>query len=196
MKALLEEFKTIETFINDKLEKKNKELIEIKRHLKEIKSEIETYEKARDEAEERLDSNAYAEAKKQLNALNTSKEMYEKRLHKISGMALVSREEYDTLVDKVKLIADKTNDEINVKAEKLLPDFEKLAKEAIDIYDKANSLLHHIEKDLGNNSEDFKHDASGALLSDRYNGLKYTYKRPFNVAYSNIKREIELYKKF
>ena len=71
MKAL-EEFKTIETYINDKLEKKNKELIEIKRHLKETESKIETYEKARDEAEERLDANAYAEAKKQLNALNTS----------------------------------------------------------------------------------------------------------------------------
>lgn len=195
MKAL-EEFKTIETYINDKLEKKNKELIEIKRHLKEIESNIETYEKARDEAEERLDGNAYAAAKQQLNVLNTSKEMYEKRLNKISGMALVSREEYDALVDKVKMIADKTNDEINVKAEKLLPEFEKLAKEAIDIDDKANLLLHHIEKDLGNNSEDFKKDASGALLSDRFNGLKYSYKRPFKVAYSNIKKEVELYNEF
>lgn len=192
MKAL-EEFKTIETYINDKLEKKNKELIEIKRHLKETESKIETYEKARDEAEERLDANAYAEAKKQLNALNTSKEMYEKRLNKISGMALVSREEYDTLVDKVKLIADKSNDEINIKAEKLLPEFEKLAKKSTDIYDKANSLLHHIEKDLGNDSEDFKKTASGAILSDRFNGLNYRYKRPFNVVYSNIKKEVELY---
>lgn len=195
MKAL-EEFKTIETYINDKLEKKNKELIEIKRHLKEIESKIETYEKARDEAEERLDGNAYAEAKQQLNVLNTSKEMYEKRLNKISGMALVSREEYDTLVDKVKLIADKSNDEINIKAEKLLPEFEKLAKESIDIYDKANSLLHHIEKDLGNDSEDFKKSASGAFLSDRFNGLNYKYKRPFNVVYSNIKKEVELYNEF
>ena len=195
MKAL-EEFKTIETYINDKLEKKNKELIEIKRHLKETESKIETYEKARDEAEERLDANAYAEAKKQLNALNTSKEMYEKRLNKISGMALVSREEYDTLVDKVKLIADKSNDEINIKAEKLLPEFEKLAKESIDIYDKANSLLHHIEKDLGNDSEDFKKSASGAILSDRFNGLNYKYKRPFNIVYSNIKKEVELYNEF
>lgn len=195
MKAL-EEFKTIETYINDKLEKKNKELIEIKRHLKETESKIETYEKARDEAEERLDANAYAEAKKQLNALNTSKEMYEKRLNKISGMALVSREEYDTLVDKVKLIADKSNDEINIKAEKLLPEFEKLAKESTDIYDKANSLLHHIEKDLGNDLEDFKKSASGAILSDRFNGLKYEYKRPFNVVYSNIKKEVELYNEF
>lgn len=191
MKAL-EEFKTIETYINDKLEKKNKELIEIKRHLKETESKIETYEKARDEAEERLDGNAYAEAKQQLNALNTSKEMYEKRLNKISGMALVSREEYDTLVDKVKLIADKSNDEIKEKAKTLLPKFKELSIETININERTQKLLNLIEHGLGNDNDEFKRTPDGAVLSDRWNGLSYKYHRPFNVVYDNIEREVNM----
>lgn len=189
---VFEKFEEVELYIAEKVKEKDKELIEIKKRITETEAKIKRCEITKDEAEEKLDGDAYAKAKQELLALNTSKEMYERRFEKLDEIPLVSRKEYDEIIKDVKKLADKANDEIKEKAKTLLPKFKELSIETININERTQKLLNLIEHGLGNDNDEFKRTPDGAILSDRWNGLSYKYHRPFNVVYDNIEREVNM----
>ena len=90
---------------------------------------------------------------------------------------LVTKEEYNKLVDEIKTVADTENDAIIKKVEDFFPEFEKLRERHIENYTLANKVLALLENFIGRNTEDYKYDDDGHLLSGRYSGLEYTPKR-------------------
>ncbi|HGI9125078.1 TPA: hypothetical protein ACJVMN_001419 [Streptococcus agalactiae] len=167
--------------ISQKLEQlKESNLQEIEKYQTELEVIEPTIEKARQdiiEAKKKVDAAAYDIAKRELWTATNTKELLEDKLDELQHQPLVTKEEYNKLVDEIKTVADTENDAIIKKVEDFFPEFEKLRERHIENYTLANKVLALLENFIGRNTEDYKYDDDGHLLSGRYSGLEYTPKR-------------------
>lgn len=167
--------------ISKKLEQlKESNLQEIEKYQTELEAIEPTIEKARQdiiEAKKKVDAAAYDIAKRELWTATNTKELLEDKLDELQHQPLVTKEEYNKLVDEIKTVADTENDAIIKKVEDFFPEFEKLRERHIENYTLANKVLALLENFIGRNTEDYKYDDDGHLLSGRYSGLEYTPKR-------------------
>ncbi|HEN8992417.1 TPA: hypothetical protein U9D65_001380 [Streptococcus agalactiae] len=167
--------------ISRKLEQlKESNLQEIEKYQTELEAIEPTIEKARQdiiEAKKKVDAAAYDIAKRELWTATNTKELLEDKLDELQHQPLVTKEEYNKLVDEIKTVADTENDAIIKKVEDFFPEFEKLRERHIENYTLANKVLALLENFIGRNTEDYKYDDDGHLLSGRYSGLEYTPKR-------------------
>ncbi|HGA3511455.1 TPA: hypothetical protein ACGWFD_001311 [Streptococcus agalactiae] len=167
--------------ISQKLEQlKESNLQEIEKYQTELEAIEPTIEKARQdiiEAKKKVDAAAYDIAKRELWTATNTKELLEDKLDELQHQSLVTKEEYNKLVDEIKTVADTENDAIIKKVEDFFPEFEKLRERHIENYTLANKVLALLENFIGRNTEDYKYDDDGHLLSGRYSGLEYTPKR-------------------
>ncbi|HGD0053930.1 TPA: hypothetical protein ACG6RM_001314 [Streptococcus agalactiae] len=167
--------------ISQKLEQlKESNLQEIEKYQTELEAIEPTIEKARQdiiEAKKKVDAAAYDIAKRELWTATNTKELLEDKLDELQHQPLVTKEEYNKLVDEIKTVANTENDAIIKKVEDFFPEFEKLRERHIENYTLANKVLALLENFIGRNTEDYKYDDDGHLLSGRYSGLEYTPKR-------------------
>lgn len=167
--------------ISQKLEQlKESNLQEIEKYQTELEAIEPTIEKARQdiiEAKKKVDAAAYDIAKRELWTATNTKELLEDKLDELQHQPLVTKEEYNKLVDEIKTVADTENDAIIKKVEDFFPEFEKLRERHIENYTLANDTLEILENKIGKNEESYKYSDQGHLLSGRYSGLEYPPKR-------------------
>ena len=99
-------------------------------------------------AEETADLVAYDKAKGDIWTSQLAIELYQKQLDKLQNTPLVSKEEYNQLVSDIEKVADKLQDELNIKGAKLMAELKSLADESNAVYHKADELLHIAQYDV------------------------------------------------
>ncbi|MFZ2609208.1 MAG: hypothetical protein WAX16_07880 [Lactococcus raffinolactis] len=99
-------------------------------------------------AEETADLEAYDKAKGDISTSQHAIELYQKQLDKLQNTPLVSKDEYNQMVSDIEKVADKLQDELNIKGAKLMAELKALADESNAVYHKADELLSTAQYDI------------------------------------------------
>ena len=99
-------------------------------------------------AEETADLEAYDKAKGNISTSQHAIELYQKQLDKLQNTPLVSKDEYNQMVSDIEKVADKLQDELNIKGAKLMAELKALADESNAVYHKADELLSIAQYDI------------------------------------------------
>ena len=99
-------------------------------------------------AEETADLEAYNKAKEDIWTSQHAIELYQKQLDKLEDTPLVSKDEYNQMVSDIEKVADKLQDELNIKGAKLMAELKALADESNAVYHKADELLSIAQYDI------------------------------------------------
>ena len=99
-------------------------------------------------AEETADLEAYDKAKGDISISQHAIELYQKQLDKLQNTPLVSKDEYNQMVSDIEKVADKLQDELNIKGAKLMAELKALADESNAVYHKADELLSIAQYDI------------------------------------------------
>ncbi len=99
-------------------------------------------------AEETADLEAYDKAKGDISTSQHAIELYQKQLDKLQNTPLVSKDEYNQMVSDIEKVADKLQDELNIKGAKLMAELKALADESNAVYHKADELLSIAQYDI------------------------------------------------
>ncbi|HEL1711149.1 hypothetical protein MDL80_04195 [Streptococcus suis] len=145
--------------------------------LKAIDPKIEQAKQDIADAQTTVDAEAYDIAKRELWTAENTKEMLKNKLDELTQKPLISKRDYNKLVDEINVLAEKENMTIINKVSEMFPEFEKLKKLHTENYQLANDTLEILENKIGKNEESYKYSDQGHLLPGRYSGLEYTPKR-------------------
>lgn len=144
--------------------------------LKAIDPKIEQAKQDIADAQTTVDAEAYDIAKRELWTAENTKEMLKNKLDELTQKPLISKRDYNKLVDEINVLAEKENMTIINKVSEMFPEFEKLKKLHTENYQLANDTLEILENKIGKNEESYKYSDQGYLLPGRYSGLEYTPK--------------------
>lgn len=145
--------------------------------LEAIDPKIEQAKQGIADAQTRVDAEAYDIAKRELWTAENTKEMLKNKLDELTQKPLISKRDYNKLVDEINTLAEKENTAIIKKVSEMFPEFEKIKQLHIKNYEIANSTLQLLENKIGRNEKSYNYSDQGALLPGRFPNLEYTPKR-------------------
>ncbi|HEM6498036.1 hypothetical protein [Streptococcus suis] len=129
------------------------------------------------DAQMMADAEAYDIAKRELWTAENTKEMLKNKLDELTQKPLISKTDYNKLVNEINVLAEKENMTIINKVSEMFPEFEALKQLHIDNYNFANNTLQLLENKIGRNEKSYNYSDRGALLPGRLSGLEYAPKR-------------------
>ena len=147
----------------------------------ELQKVNERIQKAKDQmasAEESMNEKEYVKAKSDLATATNAKEMYIKRVDKVSNKPLITVDEYKKLNSKLQALEDERQEEFKAKVKKLMHQIEEVCSEARESINETNEVMEKLANDVlkptGLNQN--KKETFGVYSYwDRKNGAKIGY---------------------
>ena len=117
----------------------------------ELQKVNERIQKAKDQmasAEESMNEKEYIKAKSDLATATNAKEMYEKRVEKVSNVPLVTVDEYKTMINQLQTLEDERQEEYKAKVKKLMHQIEEVCSEARESINETNKVMDKLTYDV------------------------------------------------
>ena len=117
----------------------------------ELQKVNERIQKAKDQmasAEESMNEKEYIKAKSDLATATNAKEMYEKRVEKVSNVPLVTVDEYKTMINQLQTLEDERQEEYKAKVKKLKHQIEEVCSEARESINETNKVMDKLTYDV------------------------------------------------
>ena len=117
----------------------------------ELQKVNERIQKAKDQmasAEESMNEKEYVKAKSDLATAKNAKEMYEKRVEKVSNVPLVTVDEYKTMINQLQTLEDERQEEYKAKVKKLMHQIEEVCSEARESINETNKVMDKLTYDV------------------------------------------------
>lgn len=117
----------------------------------ELQKVNERIQKAKDQmasAEESMNEKEYVKAKSDLATAKNAKEMYEKRVEKVSNVSLVTVDEYKTMINQLQALEDERQEEYKAKVKKLMHQIEEVCSEARESINETNKVMDKLTYDV------------------------------------------------
>ena len=117
----------------------------------ELQKVNERIQKAKDQmasAEESMNEKEYIKAKSDLATATNAKEMYEKRVEKVSNVPLVTVDEYKTMINQLQTLEDEQQEEYKAKVKKLMHQIEEVCSEARESINETNKVMDKLTYDV------------------------------------------------
>ncbi len=169
--------RTIEDIKEELIAKSNENFNEIQKcetNLEAIDPTIQTAKENIITAKKEVDAEAYNKAKTELWTAENTKEMLVEKLQELHNTPLVTKVEYRTIYNEIINATELKNEELLEKISSVIPELEQLSKEYYKAVEEANATLRVLENKIGKNSEDFKKDENGRIVSEFFSGLSYS----------------------
>lgn len=169
--------RTIEKIKEELIAKSNENFNEIQKcetNLEAIEPTIRTAKENIIKAKKEVDAEAYSKAKTELWTAENTKEMLVEKLQELHNTPLVTKVEYRTFYNEIINATELKNEELLEKISSVIPELEQLSKEYYKAVEEANATLRVLEDKIGKNSEDFKKDENGRIVSEFFSGLSYS----------------------
>ena len=99
-------------------------------------------------AEESMNEKEYIKAKSDLATATNAKEMYEKRVEKVSNVPLVTVDEYKTMINQLQTLEDERQEEYKAKVKKLMHQIEEVCSEARESINETNKVMDKLTYDV------------------------------------------------
>ena len=117
------------------------ELQKVKKKKKKAKDQMAS-------AEESMNEKEYIKAKSDLATATNAKEMYEKRVEKVSNVPLVTVDEYKTMINQLQTLEDERQEEYKAKVKKLMHQIEEVCSEARESINETNKVMDKLTYDV------------------------------------------------
>ena len=117
----------------------------------ELQKVNERIQKAKDQmasAEESMNEKEYVKAKSDLATATNAKEMYIKRVDKVSNKPLITVDEYKKLNRKLQVLEDERQEEYKAKVKKLMHQIEEVCSEARESINETNKVMDKLTYDV------------------------------------------------
>ena len=117
----------------------------------ELQKVNERIQKAKDQmasAEESMNEKEYVKAKSDLATATNAKEMYIKRVDKVSNKPLITVDEYKKLNSKLQALEDERQEEFKAKVKKLMHQIEEVCSEARESINETNEVMEKLANDV------------------------------------------------
>ncbi|QGH02922.1 hypothetical protein [Streptococcus dysgalactiae] len=117
----------------------------------ELQKVNERIQKAKDQmasAEESMNEKEYVKAKSDLATATNAKEMYIKRVDKVSNKPLITVDEYKKLNSKLQALEDGRQEEFKSKVKKLMNQIEEVCSEARESINETNEVMEKLANDV------------------------------------------------
>ena len=93
-------------------------------------------------------TNAENELQKVDERIQNAKEMYEKRVEKVSNVPLVTVDEYKTMINQLQALEDERQEEYKAKVKKLMHQIEEVCTEARESVNETNKVMEKLANDV------------------------------------------------
>ena len=138
--------------INEHLDKliaeDNKVITNAEIELQKVNERIQNAKDRMVSAEESMNEKEYVKAKSDLATAKNAKEMYEKRVEKVSNVPLVTVDEYKTMINQLQALEDERQEEYKAKVKKLMHQIEEVCSEARESVNETNKVMDKLTYDV------------------------------------------------
>ena len=138
--------------INEHLDKliaeDNKVITNAENELQKVDERIQNAKDRMVSAEESMNEKEYVKAKSDLATAKNAKEMYEKRVEKVSNVSLVTVDEYKTMINQLQALEDERQEEYKAKVKKLMHQIEEVCSEARESINETNKVMDKLTYDV------------------------------------------------
>ena len=138
--------------INEHLDKliaeDNEVITNAENELQKVDERIQNAKDRMVSAEESMNEKEYVKAKSDLATAKNAKEMYEKRVEKVSNVSLVTVDEYKTMINQLQALEDERQEEYKAKVKKLMHQIEEVCSEARESVNETNKVMDKLTYDV------------------------------------------------
>ena len=138
--------------INEHLDKliaeDNKVITNAEIELQKVNERIQNAKDRMVSAEESMNEKEYVKAKSDLATATNAKEMYIKRVDKVSNKPLITVDEYKKLNRKLQVLEDERQEEYKAKVKKLMHQIEEVCSEARESVNETNKVMEKLANDV------------------------------------------------
>ncbi|EMF48741.1 hypothetical protein [Streptococcus parauberis] len=109
--------KEINAHLDQLIAKDNEIILNAETELQKVDERIQNAKDRMVSAEESMNEKEYVKAKSDLATAKNAKEMYEKRVEKVSNVSLVTVDEYKTMINQLQALEDENQEDYKKKLE-------------------------------------------------------------------------------
>lgn len=133
-------------------------------------------------AESNVNAEDYNKAKDNIWSAQHAKELYGKTKENLENKSLINRKQYNSILKEIKESADSEQEELNKKAIDLIVKIHSLADESKNSTNKANELMHTLQRKVYREPEGkiYREDGTSTWSSDKTYDAKITVSGFYN----------------
>ncbi|WP_249630443.1 hypothetical protein [Streptococcus uberis] len=140
--------KEINAHLDKLIAEDNKVITNAEIELQKVNERIQNAKDRMVSAEESMNEKEYVKAKSDLATAKNAKEMYEKRVDKVSNKPLITVDEYKMLNSKLQVLEDERQEEYKAKVRKLMHQIEEVCAEAMESINETNGVMEKLANDV------------------------------------------------
>lgn len=144
----METMNDIEEYLSEQATASKQAITECKNNIEQAEQTTQKANQDLATSEKEVNVDVYNQAKNDIWYAQHAKELYSKQLSKLQNTPLITKTEFNTLVQNITESADRAQSELSDQAVPLLKQLKKLADESADINTHANTLLHTLQYDV------------------------------------------------
>lgn len=140
--------KEINAHLDKLIAEDNKVVTNAENELQKVNDRIQNAKDRIASAEESMNEKEYVKAKSDLATATNAKEMYIKRVDKVSNKPLITVDEYKMLNSKLQALEDERQEEYKAKVRKLMHQIEEVCAEARESINETNEVMEKLAIDV------------------------------------------------
>lgn len=140
--------KEINAHLDQLIAKDNEIILNAETELQKVDERIQNAKDRMVSAEESMNEKEYVKAKSDLATAKNAKEMYEKRVEKVSNVSLVTVDEYKTMINQLQALEDENQEDYKKKVRKLIHQIEDVCSEARESVNETNKVMDKLTYDV------------------------------------------------
>ncbi|WP_203264291.1 hypothetical protein [Streptococcus uberis] len=140
--------KEINAHLDKLIAEDNKVVTNAENELQKVNDRIQNAKDRIASAEESMNEKEYVKAKSDLATATNAKEMYIKRVDKVSNKSLITVDEYKMLNSKLQALEDERQEEYKAKVRKLMHQIEEVCAEAMESINETNGVMEKLANDV------------------------------------------------
>lgn len=144
----METLKEINAHLDKLIAEDNKVITNAENELQKVNERIQKAKDQMANAEESMNEKEYVKAKSDLATATNAKEMYIKRVDKVSNKPLITVDEYKKLNSKLQALEDERQEEFKAKVKKLMHQIEEVCSEARESINETNEVMEKLANDV------------------------------------------------
>ena len=144
----METLKEINEHLDKLIAEDNKVITNAEIELQKVNERIQNAKDRMVSAEESMNEKEYVKAKSDLATATNAKEMYIKRVDKVSNKPLITVDEYKKLNRKLQVLEDERQEEYKQKVKKLMHQIEEVCTEARESVNETNKVMEKLANDV------------------------------------------------
>lgn len=161
----LKQVKAAEAKAKKILNDRETEINDITKQISDAEVAMVTAKKEMELATNKSDLIAYKKSKQQYSDAQISTEMYSKRLDALENKPLISKDDYDKLIDSIFDEMDEALDETEAQFIKLFSSAHEISKELMSAGEKANEIIKMIQSNVYKDADRLR--AANGTIVDR-----------------------------